>query len=88
MLRRVALATLIVVGSALLVAAGVYVVRILNPNVACALAGSREASDALGRTVDAKRSPLEGFFESCEYYPPGSRLPIAGLAVHATPSRT
>ncbi len=48
MLRRVALALLIVVGSALLGTSGVFVVRIVNPNGACELAGSPEASDALG----------------------------------------
>jgi len=88
MVHRVALALLLVIGSAVLVGAGMLVASRWPGNVACELAGSREASDVLGRRVEAKRSPLAGFFESCDYYPPASRLPIGDLDVYTENART
>jgi hypothetical protein len=51
-------------------------------NPACDAVGSAAASEALRREVQAKPSPIEGFFFSCEYYLPGTRKALAGLSLY------
>jgi hypothetical protein len=57
-------------------------------NPACEQVGAAEASAALQREVEAEPSPIEGFFVTCEYYPPGRRQALAGLDLYTEDAGT
>ena len=59
-----------------------------NSNLACDQVGAAEASAALQREVEARPSPIEGFFVTCEYYPPGRRQALAGLSLYTEDAKT
>ena len=60
----------------------------LSSNLACGQVGAAEASAALQREVEAEPSPIEGFFVTCEYYPPGRRQALAGLSLYTEDAKT
>ena len=59
-----------------------------SSNLACDQVGAAEASAALQREVEAEPSPIEGFFVTCEYYPPGRRQALAGLSLYTEDAKT
>jgi hypothetical protein len=59
-----------------------------SSNLACDQVGAAEASAALQREVEARPSPIEGFFVTCEYYPPGHRQALAGLSLYTEDAKT